>query len=89
MEKIRQHLIFYGRVQGVGFRYRAKYVAEHLGIIGWVRNEWDGTVEMEAQGTLSQINEMLRLINQGSYIEVQDLKRKEIPIQEESGFHIR
>lgn len=50
--RIREHYVFFGRVQGVGFRYRAKYVANGLRITGWVRNDWDGTVEMEAQGTL-------------------------------------
>lgn len=87
---IREHLTFYGRVQGVGFRYRAKYVASQLGITGWVRNEWDGTVEMEAQGSKEQIQQMLRLINQGSYIQVEDIQRQEIPtVSEERGFHVR
>ena len=54
--RIREHYVFFGRVQGVGFRYRAKYVANGLRITGWVRNDWDGTVEMEAQGTLEQLN---------------------------------
>ena len=46
----RRHYRFYGRVQGVGFRYRAQYTASHLGLTGWVANLWDGSVEMEAQG---------------------------------------
>lgn len=87
---IREHFVFYGRVQGVGFRYRSRYVASELGITGWVRNEWDGTVEMEAQGSREQINKMLLLINQGSYIQVEDIRRKEMPVEpEERGFHIR
>ena len=53
---VRKHMRFTGRVQGVGFRYRAKYAANGMGITGWVRNEWDGSVEMEAQGTEKQIN---------------------------------
>lgn len=82
--------VFFGRVQGVGFRYRAKYVANGLRITGWVRNDWDGTVEMEAQGTLEQLNQMLKLINQGTYIQVEDLRRKTIPLdREERGFHVR
>ena len=47
--RIREHYVFFGRVQGVGFRYRAKYVANGLRITGWVRNDWDGTVESNAQ----------------------------------------
>ncbi|MCR5233462.1 MAG: acylphosphatase [Lachnospiraceae bacterium] len=34
---------FYGAVQGVGFRYRAKYAAQSVGATGWVRNEYDGS----------------------------------------------
>ena len=37
-EEIRYHVIFYGQVQGVGFRYRAYYAAYQLGLTGWVRN---------------------------------------------------
>ena len=40
-EEIRYHVIFYGQVQGVGFRYRAYYAAYQLGLTGWVRNCWD------------------------------------------------
>jgi acylphosphatase len=39
-----------GRVQGVGYRYFARDVAESLGITGWVQNNYDRTVECEAQG---------------------------------------
>ena len=44
---VRKHFKITGRVQGVGFRYRAKYAASGMGLTGWVRNEWDGSVEME------------------------------------------
>ena len=67
---IRKALKFTGSVQGVGFRYRAQYAANGLRVTGWVKNEWDGSVSMEAQGTEEQINEMLKLINQGSYIQI-------------------
>ena len=51
MEKIRKQYTFTGHVQGVGFRYSAQYLAQAIGVTGWVKNEWDGTVVMEAQGT--------------------------------------
>lgn len=38
----RRQIRFYGRVQGVGFRYHAKHAAAALGLTGWVRNEYDG-----------------------------------------------
>ncbi len=89
-EIVRWHLKIYGQVQGVGFRYRARYVADNLAVSGWVRNEWDGTVEMEVQGTNLQIQKMLELINQGSYIRIEDIVRKQMPPREDvGGFHIR
>ena len=50
MEKVRKHIIFSGRVQGVGFRYTACYLARPLGLTGWVKNLTDGRVEAELQG---------------------------------------
>ena len=38
-KKIRRRYHFYGRVQGVGFRYYAQYAADAAGVTGWVRNE--------------------------------------------------
>ena len=55
MEKIRKHFYFSGRVQGVGFRYRSYYIAQSMGLTGWVRNLWDDRVEMEVQGTREEI----------------------------------
>ena len=89
-EIIRQHIRVTGWVQGVGFRWRARHAADGLGITGWVRNEWDGSVEMEVQGTEEQINRMLKMINSGSYIAIESLERKNIGIENhESGFHVR
>ena len=44
---IRKHIVFYGGVQGVGFRYRACHAADLYGCTGWLRNEYDGSVSME------------------------------------------
>lgn len=87
---IRKAFKFTGSVQGVGFRYRAQYAANGLGITGWVKNEWDGSVSMEAQGSEEQINEMLKLINQGSYIRIDRMEYHEIPVvEDERSFHVR
>ena len=42
---------FRGEVQGVGFRWTSQLVADRVGCTGWVRNEDDGTVSSELQGT--------------------------------------
>lgn len=56
---IRQHIYFSGRVQAVGFRFRAQMNATQLGLTGWVRNLFDGRVEAEVQGTPEQINRFI------------------------------
>ncbi len=44
------HAIVHGRVQGVSFRYNAQHEAQRLGLVGWVRNLPDSTVETVAIG---------------------------------------
>lgn len=44
-------LRFEGSVQGVGFRWNSQRIARQLGLSGWVRNEYDGSVSMELQGS--------------------------------------
>ncbi len=51
----RLKLSFMGEVQGVGFRWTAQRVARDVGTTGWVKNEYDGSVSMELQGTDAQI----------------------------------
>lgn len=50
-------LVFRGEVQGVGFRWTSQHVAGESGCTGWVRNEDDGSVSMELQGTDDAISE--------------------------------
>ena len=86
---IRKEIRFTGAVQGVGFRYRAKYAASGCGVTGWVKNEWDGSVLMEIQGTEAQIDAVFQIIIQGTYIHIDRMDAKTLPIEEtEYGFHI-
>lgn len=50
------YIVITGRVQGVGFRYFALDKAEEFHITGWVRNTFDGKVEMEACGESSNLD---------------------------------
>ena len=89
-ENLRKHIIFYVRVQGVGFRYRAYYSAKNFGLSGWVRNLYDGTVEMEVQGREELIHSMLKNLNQDHYIRIDHMETEQIPLkQDESGFRVR
>lgn len=84
---VRKHFRFTGRVQGVGFRTRAKYAAKGMCITGWVKNEWDGSVVMEAQGTEEAIDRMLVMINRSDYICIDSIEAEKIPLVErESSF---
>ena len=86
---VRKHIFFSGDVQGVGFRYRSFYIAQSLGLTGWVENLWDGRVEMEVQGSEASIREMLARIQQQRWIKVTNMEITEIPCEEERGFKIK
>lgn len=75
---VRRRYQIFGRVQGVGFRYRAKYAAQSLYLTGWVQNETDGSVTMEVQGLPEQIDQMFPLILQGGYIQITDMRVRDI-----------
>ena len=83
----RKHIVFYGSVQGVGFRYRARQAAGLVGCTGWVRNEWDGSVSMEIQGTESAIDQVILSIERGHYVQIDNMDVKELElIEDEHGF---
>lgn len=89
-QKIRKRIRFYGDVQGVGFRYRAKYAAKMYGATGWVENISDGSVEMEIQGSEDIIDSVILTIEKGEFIDIQNMDVKEIPVDEgERSFGVR
>ena len=61
----RLHAVIEGRVQGVGFRYFVLEVAELLGVYGWVRNRWDDTVEVLAEGEHSVLEKLQDALGRG------------------------
>lgn len=56
-------IIVKGKVQGVGFRYRTKLLADELEVIGYVRNLPDGTVEIVASG--EQLESFIEMVKKG------------------------
>ena len=90
MHKIRVSLCFYGRVQGVGFRYKLRYLAEKYSVTGWVRNEYDGSVSTELQGLEEDIDKILQALYNDRYIEIDDIRKRSLPVdEEERGFGVR
>jgi acylphosphatase len=61
----RLHAFIKGRVQGVGFRYFVFSAAAEIQLTGWVRNRRDGTVEVLAEGTEENLNQLLRALQRG------------------------
>lgn len=54
-----------GRVQGVGFRNFTQMRARQLGITGWVRNEEDGSVRLEAEGPRGALEDLAEAVQEG------------------------
>ena len=64
-EKARAHAIITGIVQGVFFRMETQRAAERQGVVGWVRNRRDGSVEAVFEGERNQVNAMLNWCREG------------------------
>jgi acylphosphatase len=61
----RLEAVVHGIVQGVNFRFYTRRQAAILGLAGWVRNRWDGTVEVVAESERSRLNELLGWLHHG------------------------
>jgi acylphosphatase len=87
---VRKHILFSGRVQGVGFRYQAAWRARGLKLTGWVRNRSDGRVEMEVQGEENEISDLLACLQTDSFIRIDHMDMEEYPLKEgETKFQMR
>ena len=64
-DKIRLHAFISGDVQGVGYRYFALNAAHEQGLVGWVRNLSDGSVEVVVEGKQPNAEAYLALLRQG------------------------
>ncbi|MFA7256236.1 MAG: acylphosphatase [Kiritimatiellales bacterium] len=78
MKRQRITVRYEGRVQGIGFRYTAVSLAQGLDVTGWVKNEFDGSVLLVAEGEEDQMMELLQAIRRshlGRYITNELVKR--------------
>jgi len=79
---LRYSILVSGRVQGVGFRYHAQYLANQHGLTGWVKNLDNGMVSMEVQGTKERIALFLSELGSGNrFIRVDQVVKKEQELQ--------
>jgi acylphosphatase len=77
---------FSGDVQGVGFRLFAEAHARRLGLHGYVRNRYDGAVEVEAEGNTADLERFLEMLRQGPLAaRVQDVEVSWLPYRGDLG----
>jgi acylphosphatase len=75
-----------GHVQGVGFRVFAEREARRHGLHGYVRNRYDGAVEVEAEGQASDLEQFLDALRQGPRLaRVQDVRAGWMPYRGDLG----
>lgn len=85
----RVHVIVSGRVQGVGFRYFAVSLASKYQISGWVRNLYNGDVELEAEGTSERLQFFLQEVQEGNrFVRVRNMEVSTISLKNEKGFRV-
>ena len=94
---IRKHIIAHGRVQGGGLRFTVTGFAKKYNVTGWVRNLYDGTVEMEVQGLDHRVELFLQELSSdrpggNRFIRIDKLDITNIPsvnVADEKGFRAR
>ena len=88
--KIRRGVSFWGRVQGVGFRYKMYYLAQKYNATGWVQNECNGSVTAQVQGEEVSIDMILQALFHDRYISIEQMDVKELPlVEDERKFSMR
>ncbi|MGV8095944.1 MAG: acylphosphatase [Mangrovibacterium sp.] len=85
------HISCVGRVQGVGFRHFVRKNAIELNLNGWVRNNPDGSVEVEVEGDEDIISVFLEILKSGnSFSRVDRIFKTELPdLQHYRSFFIK
>jgi acylphosphatase len=85
-----RHFVISGKVQGVGYRAFARQAARAIGATGWARNLANGDVEVHANGTPSQLDDLESRLRLGPHwAEVRAATVTEAPVSSHSDFEIR
>lgn len=87
---IHKNINVFGRVQGVGFRYSARNMANAYGIKGFVKNMADGSVYIEAEGPEYNVNEYVKWCSKGpSHARVEDISIDDGDVQGYNFFDVK
>lgn len=81
MGQTAKHIVFVGRVQGVGFRFTAFNIANRHQLTGFVRNLPDRTVEMLTQGPTDAIDDCIQDIKESFGDYIRETKITEVPYE--------
>ena len=77
---IRKEFNFEGNVQNIGFRFEVQSHAKPLGITGYAKNNDDGSVTAELQGSEKNINKVIKSLQNIDRIQIDSMTEKEIPL---------
>ena len=80
MNKIAKKIVFSGSVQGVGFRFTARSIAARYDLTGYVKNTFDGKVEMLAQGHPDDVRDCITDLQE--IFAVRNVQIVEVPASE-------
>lgn len=72
----------------MGFRFQASRLARSLGLTGYVRNLWDGRVELEAQGEEAAVENLVTALRRQPYIDIEGVEAEDRPLRDENGFQM-
>lgn len=87
---VRHHYLFYGRVQGVGFRFTTYHLARELRLTGWVHNLSDGSVEACFQGDEKLIKKLVDELQSDLYIRIDSMKIENLKVlNDEDSFEMK
>jgi acylphosphatase len=85
-----RRFVISGNVQGVGYRAFARHAARDIGATGWARNLANGDVEVHANGTHPQLDDLESRLRQGPlWADVRGVTATEAPVSSDSAFEIR
>ena len=85
---VREHIIFKGRVQKIGFRMEMNLIAQRIGLSGWVRNNDSGSVEAEVQGEKNKIDYLKQQMKSLKRAKITNIEVRELPLKEDEKLFI-
>ena len=77
---IRKEFHFEGNVQNIGFRFEVQSHAKPLGITGYAKNNDNGSVTAELQGTEKNINKVINDLHNIDRIQIDSMTEKDLPV---------